>query len=191
MDFEDVQRYEGNLILTIETHLKAFVWLWNFLQLFFAGTKMHLIKDHLFDQMRRWQAIGSFNEEFMEADHVVGNWEVRKYASVRLESWKAQAVSKNESLFSNPAVQKIKQEVNQKRKKRRRMVVLSSTRREKLIERQAEVLEQVHQLMLMHSVDARRDSLDAATTAAQITIYWMLNVDNGAAQLKVLKMLLN
>ena len=30
MDFEDVQKYEGNLILTIKTHLKAFVWLWNF-----------------------------------------------------------------------------------------------------------------------------------------------------------------
>ena len=93
MNLEDVENYEGNLISDIGTHLKAFVWLWNYLRLSFAGTKMHLLKDHVLNQMRRWKAIGSFNEEFMEADHVVGNRETRMYASLRSDLWKAQAVS--------------------------------------------------------------------------------------------------
>ena len=54
MNLEDVENYEGNLISDTGTHLKAFVWLWNYLHLSFAGTKMHLLKDHLLNQMCRW-----------------------------------------------------------------------------------------------------------------------------------------
>ena len=63
-----------------------------------------------------------------------------------------------------------------------------------MIERREEMLEQVHQLMLMYSVDARRDSLDAAMLLLLYdgsTDYKLLDVENGAAQLKVLKTSLN
>ena len=48
-----------------------------------------------------------------------------------------------------------------------------------IIERRAERQEEVHELllMMMYSVDPRRDSLDAGTTAAQITNYWTLTTE--------------
>ena len=46
-----------------------------------------------------------------------------------------------------------------------------------MIERRVEVLEEVHQLMLMYSVDPCRDSLDAGTTVAQIKNYWTLAME--------------
>ena len=177
MDFDDVENYEGNLISDVETHLKEFVWLWNYLRLSFAGSKIHLVKDHCLEQTRKWKGIGSFNEEFMEADHVVGNREMRTYASLRSDVRKAQAISKREMIHTDPAVLKIKKEVSANKKRKR----LTPTKREELMKRRAEVIEEVHRLMLMYSVDSRRDSLDCGRTTAQmmaqITDYWTLTTD--------------
>ena len=93
VDYDAVNTCKGNLILNAETHLKAFVWMWNFLRLSFAGSKIHLAKDHTSQQMRKWKGIGSFNKEFMEADHVTGNKEARRFSSLRSENRKARAVS--------------------------------------------------------------------------------------------------
>ena len=41
-----------------------------------AGAKFHLIKDHMIHQLKEWQAIGPFNEEFGESDHVDGNRDI-------------------------------------------------------------------------------------------------------------------
>ena len=80
MDFETVNQYDGNVVSEIETCLKACFWLWNYLHMSFAGVKIHLVKDHLIQQFEKWKGIGSFNKEFIEADHVLGNQEFRTYA---------------------------------------------------------------------------------------------------------------
>ena len=60
---------------------------------------------------------------------------------------------------------------------RKRQLNASSERIKLIIERHAKVREEVHQLMLMYSVDPFCDSLDDGTMAAQITNNWTLTME--------------
>ena len=40
-----------------------------------VGSKFHLVKDHFISQLDLYGAIGSFNEDIGESDHVDGNRE--------------------------------------------------------------------------------------------------------------------
>ena len=55
----------------VNTYMKLFLWIWNYLRLSLVGAKFHLVKDHSISQLDLHQAIGPWNEEFEESDGVV------------------------------------------------------------------------------------------------------------------------
>ena len=78
MDHSAVKLYGDNLREDISACKDAFIWMWHYLRISMVGAKYHLIKDHLIKQLDHWGAIGPYNEEFGESDHVDGNKELKK-----------------------------------------------------------------------------------------------------------------
>ena len=77
MSHKQIDAYDGNFIEDVSKHIDTFVWFWNYLRLSLAAPKFHIVKDHLSDFFHQWHAIGPYNEEFTESDHVKGNTEAR------------------------------------------------------------------------------------------------------------------
>ena len=75
------------------------------LRLSLLQPKFHTVKDHFVDSFRRWHAIGPFNEEFTESDHVRGNAETRNFGALRDAQSREAAVSKRVVIAEHPQVQ--------------------------------------------------------------------------------------
>ena len=142
MTHEQVDAYEGNFSSDIDEHIQTFVWLWNYLRLSLQQPKFHTIKDHLVDSFRQWHAIGPYNEEFTESDHVRGNAETRNFGALRDAQSREEAVSKRAVIMENPEVQAHIENFNQKGKRKR----MSDSKSASIKRRREEVLEEVRTL---------------------------------------------
>ena len=149
INFDEVDKYgSSEFISDSKKCVETFVWMWNYLRLSLVGAKFHLVKDHLVQQLECWKAIGPFNEEFMEADHVVGNCEYRYFASLRNDDKKAIAISKREAMSSNPDVAKVIEKVSGSSKSKRRR--LTCHKRQLIEDRREEVHQEVNALKSMY-----------------------------------------
>ena len=107
LDHDKVDEYRCNAGATfqdeVEDHVRVLVWFWNHLRLSMAAAKFHLVKDHLQDTFKHWHAIGPYNEEFAEADHVKGNREKRTIAAlVQKPQLQAESISKHAAMITKP-----------------------------------------------------------------------------------------
>jgi hypothetical protein len=125
MDLDDVETYEGNFAHDYNAYLVAFVWLWNYVRLSMLAPKFHALKDHSEAQFVLWQAIGSFNEEFGEADHSLGNLEHRRFCSVRDQGRRAQLISRNQEMKNHISVKREQTLISPPGKKRRKNNMVS------------------------------------------------------------------
>jgi hypothetical protein len=122
MSHKQVDDYEGNFIDDVSRHVDIFVWFWNYLRLSLVAPKFHLVKDHLTTEFfERWHAIGPFNEEFTESDHVKGNAETRTFGGMRDPQRREESVSKRTAVMENPNVQAIMERVSPNKGKRKRL----------------------------------------------------------------------
>ena len=170
LDHEEVKEYGNDFHSDLERHIEVFVWMWNHLRISMAGAKFHLVKDHLVDCFKKWGSIGEYNEEFIEADHVKGNSEVRTFAALsRNPQRREDAISKNAARTSNPSVLSIIEEISPQRNGKRRRLTNDDKRQIK--HRRIEVYNQVCYLKdnILRGV--------VSDTQAQITDYWNLPTD--------------
>ena len=133
--------------------------MWNYLRLSMAGAKFHLVKDHLISQMEIWGAIGPFNKEFGEADHVVGNSEFRQFGCMQSTARRECAISQSKEMQNNSSVKLVKQQFTRPNKRRRHV----TKNKGDLIKRMhKQALEEVQFAMTVHG---NRDT-------AKIEDYW-------------------
>ena len=76
MSHKQVDTYNGN-------YIDIFLWFWNYLWFLLDAPKFHVVKDHLTDFFQMWYAIGLYNENFTESDHVKGNAEAQIFGGLR------------------------------------------------------------------------------------------------------------
>ena len=121
------------------------MWFWNYLRLSLVAPKFHIVKDHLVDFFELWHAIGPYNEEFTESDHVKGNAEVRMYGGLRDIQSREESISKRQAVMNHPKVQLVIKKISPTKGKRNRM---SDDTRDSIKERRREVLAEVLYLKL-------------------------------------------
>ena len=76
-----------------------------------VGAKYHLCKDHLIEQLDYWGAIGPYNEEFGDSNHVDGNKEMRKFGNMRSAAQREAAISRHHEIKENTKINLIKKAV--------------------------------------------------------------------------------
>ena len=74
-----------------------------------VGAEFHLVKDYFVNQLDLWDAIGPYNKEFGESDHVDGNWDFRKFGNMRSVACREAAISHNHQIKSNQKVKDIQE----------------------------------------------------------------------------------
>ena len=172
LDHDEVKAYGDNLHDDLERHIEIYVWMWNHLRISMAAAKFHLVKDHLVDCLKKWGSLGQYNEEFIEADHVRGNSEIRTYAALlRTPQRREDAISKNAARTSNPLVRSIVNEISPQKNQKRRRLTKDDQERIKL--RRMEVFNSV--LYLKNNILGAAAGDD--TEVAQIADYWNLATD--------------
>ena len=150
MDYEDIQHYRGNFRNDVKKNLRIFLWLWNYLRLSMIGAKFHLVKDHFINQLDLWGAIGPFNEEFGESDHVDGNREFRKFGCMKSAARRETAISRNHQMKSNPKIKAVKESLNSNDKKR---VRVTKTKGELIKANRKQAIDEVEFMMGVHGND--------------------------------------
>ena len=122
-DHEEVDKHEENFIEDFDKHIKVHVWFWNYLKLSLVAPKFHIVKDHLVDFFLLWHAIGPYNEEFTESDHVWGNAEMlRMYGGLRdIQSQREESISKRQAVMNHPRVQLVIKKISPTKGKWKRM----------------------------------------------------------------------
>ena len=123
------------IVREVELHVEILVAFWNSLRLSIVGAKFHIVKDHLVSQLQHWGALGSFNEEFAESDHTRGNSENRTYGSLRCPQTREGAISKRQTVMSNPMVMDCKKEISAAKKRK----PMADDKRERVQRRRIEV----------------------------------------------------
>ena len=142
-----------------------YVWFWNYLRLSLVAPKFHIVKDHLVDFFELWHAIGPYNEEFTESDHVKGNAEVRMYGGLRDIQSREESISKRQAVMNHPRVQLVIKKISPTKGKRKRMS--DDTREQSIKERRRDVLQEVLYLKLQ----------TANSEKNQISDYWNFTTD--------------
>ena len=140
------------------------MWFWNYLRLSLVAPKFHIVKDHLVDFFELWHAIGPYNEEFTESDHVKGNAEVRMYGGLRDIQSREESISKRQAVMNHPKVQLVIKKISPTKGKRKRM---SDDTRESIEKRRCDVLQEVLYLKLQ----------TANSEKNQISDYWNFTTD--------------
>ena len=165
-DHEEVDKHEENFIEDFDKHIKVHVWFWNYLKLSLVAPKFHIVKDHLVDFFLLWHAIGPYNEEFTESDHVWGNAEMlRMYGGLRdIQSQREESISKRQAVMNHPRVQLVIKKISPTKGKWKRM---PDDRRESIKERQHDMLEEVLYLKAQM----------ANSEKFQISNYWNFTTD--------------
>ena len=163
-DHEQIDKHEGNFIQDLDEHIKVYVWFWNYLRLSLVAPKFHIVKDHLVDFFELWHAIGPYNEEFTESDHVKGNAEVRMYGGLRDIQSREESISKRQAVMNHPKVQLVIKKISPTKGKRKRM---SDDTRESIEKRRCDVLQEVLYLKLQ----------TANSEKNQISDYWNFTTD--------------
>lgn len=123
LDEKEVATYGNNFITQVNSHVEVLTWFWNHLRLSLSAPKFHAIKDHLVQQFEQWGAIGLFNEEFAEADHVDGNSEIRCYGALKNTQKREEAISKRAAMMTYDKVVQMVDSVSPSRKKRSRLTI--------------------------------------------------------------------
>ena len=161
-----IETHEGNFIQDVDKkHIQTYVWLWNYLRLSMVAPKFHAVKDHLVDFFQLWKAIGPYNEEFTESDHVRGNAEVMMFGGVSNIQSREESISKRHAVMNHPKVQSVVREISPAKGKRRKR--LSDETRESIKERRCVVLEEV---LFLKAQTANSGKF-------QISDYWNLRTD--------------
>ena len=143
MTHKQVDAYDGDDFLSeLEEHVHTFVWLWNYLRLSLLQPKFHMVKDHLVDAFWLWHAIGLYNEEFTESNHVKGNAESQIFGALRDTQSQEEVVSKHAAIMENPEVREHIENFNQKGKWKR----MSDSQSASIKRRRKEVFEEVRTL---------------------------------------------
>ena len=81
--------------------------------------KIHGVEDHLFDQIKKYNGIGCFIEDFIEQAHQFGVLDERRTGKLRNRSKAFQSHSTNEWIGLNGSVQNRIIEVNKNSKRKR------------------------------------------------------------------------
>jgi hypothetical protein len=77
--------------------------------------KLHAIQDHLYDQLRLYQGIVDFSEQFVEKRHQLGKRDTWRSRGLRDKARKFASQSRWEEQRINPVVKQLLDEVNKKR----------------------------------------------------------------------------
>jgi hypothetical protein len=141
LDETEIRSYDGrdDFIPRVHSHVEVLTWFWNHLRLSLVAPKFHAIKDHLVQQFEQWGAIGPFNEEFAEADHVDGNSEIRSYGALRDTQRREEAISKRAAMMTHETVVETIDSVSPSRKRQSRLTLED---RERIKQRRSEVFEE-------------------------------------------------
>ena len=119
MGYAEIQLYRDDFKSDVNTYLKSFVWIWNYIRLSLVEAEFHLVKDHFIRQLDLHEAISPFNEEFGESDHVDGNGKNRKFGCMQSAARRETAISRNHEMRTNSKIKVIKEEFNAPPKKQR------------------------------------------------------------------------
>ena len=120
--------------------------------------------------LQKWGSLSQYKEEFIEADHVRGNSEIRTYAALlRTPQHCEDAISKNATRTSNPLVQSIVNEISPHKNQKRRRLTKDDQERIKLW--RMEVFN-VQQCAL-----SKEEHFGGDTEGVQIADYWNLATD--------------
>ena len=92
---------------------------WRNLRLSMKMIKIHGIEDHLFDQIKKFNGIGCFIEDFIEQAHQFESLDEKRTGKLRDRSKAFQSYSTNEQIGLNGCVRKRIVEVNDNSKRKR------------------------------------------------------------------------
>ena len=110
---------------------------WRNLRLLTLMPKIHGIEDHLLDQIKKYNGIGCFIEDFIEKAHQFGMLDEKKAAKKRERTKASFSSSKNKTISNNGEVKlKIEQVRMQTRRKQIKRKPMDEKNKNKNIKRQ-------------------------------------------------------
>ena len=101
---------------------------WRQVRLSVRGPKYHSLS-HFAEHMKRDKGLGSFNEQFMEVAHKVGNVDLRRVGLIKDQQKRALSISKFNSSRSLPGVDAARQKLSPERKRSQNPIIVAQKKR--------------------------------------------------------------